>query len=301
VRHSYVDARPGGTPRIDRPLVLADGRLLQIAEWGPPEGYPVVFFHGQPGSRLFCPDVAATDRAGVRCICFDRPGYGRSDPSRRVPSYASAVAVVVEVLDQLDIGVAAVIGWSGGGPHALACGALASRRVSTVTTVCAVSGPEVGTSDDPELIDLERAVLVDPVSSRDQVRARATQLLGDRAWVTRMTERFDPTVFDAPNMRALYQASWDEASAVSIEGVVDDWILNTRPWAFELAGVDRPVFVWFGEQDPLVARSHAETFAAELPHSESFGCSECRHYVPVAHWPQILEQVTSDRTAEAHP
>ena len=48
-----------------------------------------------------------------------------------------------------------------------------------------------------------------------------------------MTERFDPTVFDAPQMRELLQTMWDEATVVSIEGYVDDWILAARPWDLE--------------------------------------------------------------------
>jgi pimeloyl-ACP methyl ester carboxylesterase len=208
-----------------------------------------------------------------------------------VPSYASVVSDVVEVLDRLGVDRAAVIGWSGGGPHALACGALASQRVSSVTTVCSPSGPERGTSEDPEVIDVEREVLADPMASRDHVRARAALVLQDRTWATRMTERFDPTVFDAPNMRELFQTMWDEATAVSTEGYVDDWILGTLPWGFDLADVQAPSFVWFGAQDALVPRSDAEALTGALRHSTPFGCPDCRHYVPVAHWPQILQQV----------
>src|SRR4051812_386469 len=148
-------------PRLDRPLLLSDGRQLQIAEWGRADGRPVIYFHGRPGSRLFCPDEAATVRAGVRLISFDRAGYGRSDPSGSVPRFASAVADVVAILDQLGVDRAAVIGWSGGGPHALACAALAPDHVSSATSICAPSAPEVGTSEDPDVVGLERAVLAD--------------------------------------------------------------------------------------------------------------------------------------------
>ena len=214
--------------------------------------------------RAAVPRSGRHSRAAVRCVCVDRPGYGRSDPSRGVPSCVSVVSDVVELLDRLGIDRAAVIGWSGGGPHALACGALVSQRVSSVTTVCSPGGPETGTSEDPEVIEVERAVLADPVASRDHVRARAARVLEDRTWVKRMTERFDPTVFDAPNMRELVQAMWDEATAVSTEGYVDDWILGTLPWGFELADVQAPSFVWFGEQDAVVPRSDAEALTAAL-------------------------------------
>jgi pimeloyl-ACP methyl ester carboxylesterase len=274
-------------------VVLADGRRVQVAEWGSSDGFPVVFMHGRPSSRLLCPDLAATENAGVRYICFDRPGYGRSDPRPSIPSYVSAVADVGELLDRLDLNRVAVVGWSGGGPYALACGALSPERVSSVTAICSESGPETGTSEDPKLIALEAAVLADPVLCRSQVRARAVEVFSDRTFAVRMTEQFDPAVFDAPDMREFLQASWDEAVVTSMEGFVDDWIISTLPWPFEIAGINVPTFVWFGERDQLVPRSAADTLAALLPDGQTFGCPDCGHFVPVAHWPQILEHVVS--------
>lgn len=52
MRHSYEEARPSGLPRVDGPMVLVDGRRVQVAEWGPQDGTPVVFLHGSPGSRI---------------------------------------------------------------------------------------------------------------------------------------------------------------------------------------------------------------------------------------------------------
>ena len=61
-------------------MELADGRTLAWTEWGDLGGRPVVLLNGTPGSRLCCPDVDATEAAGVRLITIDWPGYGRSDP-----------------------------------------------------------------------------------------------------------------------------------------------------------------------------------------------------------------------------
>jgi pimeloyl-ACP methyl ester carboxylesterase len=87
-RHSYTTARPSGSPRHDGSITLDDGRRLQVAEFGPTDGAAVLFLHGRPGSRLFCPDLDATIRAGVRLITFDRAGYGQSDPRPGPPSGA---------------------------------------------------------------------------------------------------------------------------------------------------------------------------------------------------------------------
>lgn len=68
------------SPKVDRVVTLGDGRRIAYAEWGRTDGRPIVLFHGMPGSRLFCPDEKETERAGVRLITIDRPGYGRSSP-----------------------------------------------------------------------------------------------------------------------------------------------------------------------------------------------------------------------------
>ena len=138
--------------------------------------------------------------------------------------------------------------------------------MTCVTTVCSSSGPIREADDDPVLVELARAVLADPVAARDRVREHATHVLGDRTWVTRMTEQFNPQVFDAPLMRELYERSWNEGTAVSVEGYVDDWIVRRRPYEFELSDIDVPVFVWFGEQDVLCPRWHADALIAVDPH-----------------------------------
>ena len=40
----------------DSSIILRDGRALAFREWGEPNGRPVLFFHGMPDSRHFCPD-----------------------------------------------------------------------------------------------------------------------------------------------------------------------------------------------------------------------------------------------------
>jgi pimeloyl-ACP methyl ester carboxylesterase len=93
-------------------------------------------------------------------------------------------------------------------------------------------------------------------------------------------------------MREVYQANWDEASAASVDGYVDDWIVSVLPWGFELADITVPVRACYGEQDVLVPVEDGLTIAAGACHGTAHGCPVCRHYVPVGHWPEILEQLT---------
>jgi pimeloyl-ACP methyl ester carboxylesterase len=102
---------------------LGDGRLIDCRVTGPADGLPLVFHHGTPGAGT---PIRALERAaharGLRVVTTSRPGYGDSsrDAGRRVVSVVDDVATV---LQSIGVGKCLVAGWSGGGPHALACGA----------------------------------------------------------------------------------------------------------------------------------------------------------------------------------
>src|SRR5690242_10978716 len=118
--------------------VLPDGRDLGWMELGTSSGSPVFAFHGTPGSRLqFEIDDAPIRAAGLRLICPDRPGYGLStfQPGRRLTDWPADVAYLA---DHLDIDRFAVLGTSGGGPHAAVCAALLGNRVTAAAIVSGV-------------------------------------------------------------------------------------------------------------------------------------------------------------------
>ena len=109
-----------------------DGRTLAFFERGAPDGMPVLVCHGTPGSRLTRhPDPVMYEHHGVRMVPYDRPGYGRSDPHLG-RSVADAAADIAAIADELGLERFAVVGGSGGAPHALACGALLGDRVVRV-------------------------------------------------------------------------------------------------------------------------------------------------------------------------
>src|SRR3954451_836097 len=103
-------------------LRLRDGRTLSYAEWGDPEGWPVLGCHGSPSSRLerHVEDTEDYRRWGVRLVVPDRPGFGRSDPQagRRVLDWPGAVRAL---LDPLGIERSSALSRSGRAAYALAC------------------------------------------------------------------------------------------------------------------------------------------------------------------------------------
>jgi pimeloyl-ACP methyl ester carboxylesterase len=120
-------------------MSLPDGRLLAYAVMGDRAGWPVLVLHGTPGSsrQLAGLDRAARDH-GLALIAPDRAGYGGSayDPSRTIASGARDLG---ELIRHAGLGGCAVVGLSGGGPTALACGVVLADQAAAVATVGGVA------------------------------------------------------------------------------------------------------------------------------------------------------------------
>ena len=142
---------PPLVPRVEKPRAegqfhLSDGRRLGYAEFGDPAGPVVLWFHSTLGARRQFPMVGrrAAQKLGLRVIIVERPGTGLSD-SHRYAAVSDWVADMAQVADALDAERLGIVGLSGGGPYALACGALAPL-VARVSAVAILDGtvPSVG-------------------------------------------------------------------------------------------------------------------------------------------------------------
>ncbi|EDX83379.1 hypothetical protein S7335_559 [Synechococcus sp. PCC 7335] len=131
------------THRIDDQITLNDSRTLAYAEYGIPNGNAVLHFHGSPSSRIEGTLASANsiaERLGLRLIFPDRPGFGRSD-FKAARTLLDWTEDVVELADQLNIDKFAVVGLSGGVPHALACAYKLPHRLSVVGLISGISPP----------------------------------------------------------------------------------------------------------------------------------------------------------------
>jgi pimeloyl-ACP methyl ester carboxylesterase len=99
---------------------LPDGRVIEALSSGPADGRLVVFQTGTPTAAVeYWPlaDIAA--ERGLRTVLYSRPGYAGSTP-RPGRSVANVVDDIRVLLDRLQAETCVTVGWSGGGPHALA-------------------------------------------------------------------------------------------------------------------------------------------------------------------------------------
>jgi len=258
-------------PPPTRELTTADGRSLTYCLYGPPDGTPVVSLPGAPGTRWERPDVVeAFERAGLRVLVPDRPGYGGSArrPARRVAAIAHDVRALTEAEGWRRFAVA---GHSGGAPHALACAALLPG-VTRCAVVAGLAPPDAAGldflgRDRPGRGDGFVLAARGEQFLRPRLAARAAEVLaavesealaagsvaGDGIGRPRSPGR-------AQRMRAMFEGG--------VDGWADDQIALVHPWGFDARDVRVPVGVWYGTADDRSPRTHAEWLLAHLPAAE---------------------------------
>lgn len=289
-----------GTERIV--IDLADGRRVEAFVDDDHTGVPIVFHHGTPGcGRPLTVLVEAARAEGFRWVSLSRPGFGSSTrlDGRRVGDIAGDTAAV---LDHLGIAECVVAGWSGGGPHALACGALIPDRVAGALVIagCAPYPAEgldwlAGMSESEEAE--ARAAIEDPDALRRLIDPR-------RAWYGSATgeELMGALVgrFPEVDIAALAPHATEfvsciaEAVAPGIDAWIDDWRALVRPWGFDVTDVVVPVVLWQGTLDESCPLAHARWLHDHLPTSTLVVRDGEGHLsIGVAHPRQMFHDLTT--------
>jgi pimeloyl-ACP methyl ester carboxylesterase len=296
-------SKSGSAPN-EEVVRLPDGRRVAIASHGDPRGRPIFVLHGVPVSRLgheFA-DAPARER-GVRVLCPDRPGIGLSDPKpgRTIRGYPDDVAAIA---DALGLGRFAVVGLSGGGPYALACGARLPHRVTAVGVMAGV-GPLDKPGALEGMIGTDRRLL--DLSVRRPLLART--MLGAMAALAKLVpsmlvKRYADELGE-PDGSFLQEEERDlgatgvmstmvEAFRQGSAGPAEEYRLCAQPWGFDLADVRVPVWLWQGEEDRLTPVHHAEDMASRLPRVALRVLPGTGHLSLTQHVDAILDALPTD-------
>jgi pimeloyl-ACP methyl ester carboxylesterase len=270
-------------------LELSDGRTLHYYDTaeGPGDGRVAVFWlHGTPNVGTPPePLFAAAARSGLRWVSYDRPAYGGSSPHPE-RDVASAAVDVAAVADALGIERFGVLGHSGGGPHALACGALLPGRVLAVVSASAPAPA------DAQGLDWFSGWSQSGVAEQRAARAGRAAL---EAYLP--TAEFDRETFTAGDWAALEGAwSWfgdvvGKALEHGNEGMVEDLLASAEDWGFAPADITVPVLILHGAADRMVPAVHGQWLAAHLPGAELRLIDGAGHITVLDSAPAALEWV----------
>jgi len=253
-----------------RSVTLRDGRELAVAVSGPPDGVPLLYHHGTPGCLLQpAASRAQCEERGLRLVTYTRAG-GQGSTRRPGRTVADVAADMEDVLDALDVPRCIVAGKSGGGPHALATGALLPDRVAAVISIAGCRPYGEGFldgmgSDNVEEFELalrgEDALRPFVMKHREALKdADADALVRDMA-----------TLLPEVDRAVLTSDVGADAVAGMVGGVqvpdawIDDDLAFTRHWGFDVGAISVPTYVWQGSEDKMVPFGHGEWLVANIP------------------------------------
>ena len=252
-----------------------DGRTIEVLSGGDPGGFGLLYHGGSPSAAArFAPMDDAARAHGLRLITYSRPGYGASTPRPAAGRYADDVIESVAVLDALGIEEFVTVGWSGGGPRALACAALLPDRCRAAASLAGVA-PYHGAGLD----------WFAGMAEENHEEYHAAER-GREAYEAYLVESFLPILGASPDElseamgglvppvdRAVLRGAFADwlsrtfrhAGAQGVVGVRDDGLAAVAPWGFELAAIRVPVAVWQGREDAMVPFAHGEWLATAVP------------------------------------
>jgi pimeloyl-ACP methyl ester carboxylesterase len=261
-----------------RTVTTDHGRTLEILTAGNPGGFPWLWVPGSPSAAVDYPrldDLATT--LDLRLVTWSRPGYGGSSPRPLPPGGPRIVDDVPDIeaiLDALGMGEFVVVGWSGGGPRALACAAVLSDRCKGAATLAGLAPPDAAGLDwmagmgpgnvadftaalqGPEAYAAFQEKFFLPMTSANpaDVAAGLSQLLTPT----------DDVTFTGELAQWLAEMM-HRAGVQGVIGVRDDGLALAAPWGFDVSSISVPTAIWAGGQDVTVPYAHGQWLAANVP------------------------------------
>ena len=278
------------------------GGTIEYVLDGPDDASDLLLFHvGTPAAAVpHAGLVRAAAAAGMRVAGYSRGGYGAST---RLPgrSVADEAAIAAALADHLDHDRFFTIGWSGGGPVALACAALLRDRVRAAATLAGIaprteSGAAWETFWNPE----QRKEWED-LARRDAAEVE-TEYAEAVPMFRRMTVKRLVGMGGPPDARGLANDIAAEVQPDLVRGMrravshgyygyLDDNLAQARDWGFRVADIRVPVIVRHGALDRLVPAVQGAWLAANISNARGVFYDDAGHGSIVLPWAEVVAQL----------
>jgi pimeloyl-ACP methyl ester carboxylesterase len=285
---------------LNQTITLKDGRVLGFAQYGDRQGKVVIHFNGSGGSRLEHPaDETILTDLGIHFVSTDRAGHGISDPQpdRKLLDWPEDIS---QLADHLGTHKFYVMGWSAGGPHALACAYALPERVLAGAIISGLAPP-----DRPHpyegLPTPNKALMIIARSFPSLVYpfrriARGT-IMGEPAEAgEKLAASFPPEdrhLIDETNSGELLVRDIQEGYRQGWAGPAQDDIIINSPWGFDIQDIQQRIDVWQGELDKNVPLNQGLYQHEHLPNSRLHVMQGQAHVYLLAEWPQVLQALVN--------
>jgi pimeloyl-ACP methyl ester carboxylesterase len=282
-------------------IQLGNDRQIAYCEYGDPKGKPVFYFHGTPGSRY---EALYSDQAGreygYRILALDRPGIGCSDyiRGRRLLDWPQDACAVAE---QLEIERFGVIGVSGGGPYALACGHVMPERLA-FTILMGSWGP---VAEEPalwkEMASMDRffgqlsRVAPWAFYLPFELLGYAAKKLSPQGFIKGIKSSLseaDKELLRDEEMARFFAKDVREAFRQGVRGPADDALILYSEWGFKVEEIEAKVDLYHGTEDKFAPMSYAMYLDEKLPCSSLHIYPEEGHLFVMKLFGEVLEQVS---------
>lgn len=267
-------------------IQLPDGRRLGYAEYGVPNGRPVLFFHGSLGSSYIHADMAEiAKQRSVRLIAVDRPGYGLSDShaGRTFLTWADDIATLTDILGAKHF---SIVGFSSGNPYALACAYKLPDRVQMAALAGALI-PGVTEGIPPMMGQLYALAQTNPAELRKTIAAVAPSAVALAEVAVAAVSDWDREVLN--NRAAQFELEYSQALRQGTEGIASDFIVFSGNWGFPIKEIKTEVHLWSGTQDQNTPPAMTHYLASQLPNSHIHVLQDEGHCALYGHWDEILK------------
>jgi pimeloyl-ACP methyl ester carboxylesterase len=259
-------------PTNNRQIKLRDGRLLGYAEFGDPDGKPILYFHGAHSSRLSGKVLAQiATKLNARVIAVDRSGLSLSDfkSGRQILDWPDDV---IELADALRLSRFAVLGLSSGGPYAAACALRIYQRLTAVSLVSCELPHNMEAADH----SIDRVIRLFNFLAREApimmrlllwlvhvgARINLDRFMSQVATIFSETDR---KMFDRPGAGQGFIENYLESHRSGIRGAVWDMALVSSRWGFSLQDIPMDVYLWHGEADTAYPLAIGQYISTAIP------------------------------------
>jgi pimeloyl-ACP methyl ester carboxylesterase len=277
-----------------------DGRDLEVLRSGQPDAYPLLWFGGTPTEASGIPHVTrAVINKNWQLVSYSRPGYAGStvQPDRTV---ADAAEDAVAVLDQLGLDRFVTLGWSGGGPHALACAALLPDRCAAAASLGGVAPYDAEGLDWVDGMAPENhAEFGAAVESRralttylEEQAMELANVTGDdvTAALGDLVSAVDRSALTGELAESI-AATMSRAVSAGIAGWRDDDVAFVKDWGFDPSSITTPVSIWQGRQDRMVPFTHGQWLADHIRGAGLYLEPDQGHLSLFAQSPRIVDDL----------